>query len=183
MITFLPFCFNPVESTQGELTDMAEIAFTCFSTPCPRCCLFQSRAGWTTHEVCNPEDEKNYSVCFLQLFRNCFRCALTILWHGYTIASGILLQSSLWVDNIRSTVFPSELLMFQETFPGMANSWPVLCSTFCLSSKPIKSLFLIWLPGILHLSSGWAEQTVGEWLMKQFQARGESNFRWTRVTA
>lgn len=61
MITFTFLLFNPFELAQGDLSGMAEVhvAFTSFSTPCPRCCPFQSRVGWTTDEVCNPEDEKN----------------------------------------------------------------------------------------------------------------------------
>lgn len=180
MITFLPFCFNPVELAHGALTNRAEVhvAFTSFSTPLPRCCPFQSRTGWTSHKVCNPEDEKNYSTwgsIFLQLSRDCFRCGLTILWHGYIIALGILLPSSLWVNNIRITVFPLELLIFQETFPGMAISWPFLCSIFCLSSKVSNISFSYDCQGYFTYPVGELNRLYGKWLRKQFQARSESN--------
>lgn len=144
--------------------------------------LFLPKQGWLDHAWgLQPRRWKKlvsgggFSAIVWGLLQVWFKHPLAWLYHD---ASGILLRSSLWVDNTGITVFPLELLMFPEAFPGMAVSglFPAVLSleVSCFSNKPINYSHMTardistiqWVSSTDCMENNWGNRVSGQ---------GESN--------
>lgn len=145
MITFLPFCFNPVGLTQGEWTDTAEVhvAFTSFPTPCPRCCPSKAELAGPHMRFATQKmkkiivSEAVFSAIVWGLLQVWFN-HLAWLYNSFRHLTAIVTVSQQY-----QTVFSFRAANVSGNISWDGNFWPSPCSTFsgrfsCFSNKPVK---------------------------------------------